>query len=156
MVWEVKEYLAAVGCLFLGLSTKMVEHCTLKICFCVVHGLLEKRGELVRLVASIQKAMKEELEFLHNVLCIRAELMDAEDIPKDQTREDTRSMTGVWKEVEVKCHRFGVEGGLDLPSLDSQAQVHEYHFLRAVVEDPTEPALIQALLKFRPFPLINC
>jgi hypothetical protein len=47
MVWEVEEYLAAVGRLFLGLSTKMVERCTLKICFCVVHGLLEERGELV-------------------------------------------------------------------------------------------------------------
>ena len=126
MVWEVEEYSAAVGRLFLGLSTKMVERCTPKICFCVVHGLLEKKSELVRLVASVQKAVKDELEFLHDVLRIRAELMDAEDIPKDQTREDTRSMAGVWREVEVKCHRLGVEGGLDLPSLNRQAQVHEY------------------------------
>ena len=73
--------------------------------------------------------------------------MDAEDIPKDQTREDTRSMAGVWREVEVKCHRFGIEGGLDVLSLNHQAQVHEYYFLRAIAEDPTEPACIQAVLK---------
>ena len=59
MVWEVEEYLAAVGRLFLGLSTKMVKRCTLHICFCVVYGLLEKRSELVRLVASVQQAVKE-------------------------------------------------------------------------------------------------
>jgi hypothetical protein len=85
MVWEVEEYSTAVGRFFLGLSTKMFERCTLKICFCIVYGLLEKRSELVGLVASVQKPVKEELEFLHDVLCIRAELMDAEDIPKDQT-----------------------------------------------------------------------
>jgi len=47
--------------------------------------------------------------------------MDAEDIPKYQTGEDTRSMARVWGEVEVKCHRLGVEGGLDVPSLNCQA-----------------------------------
>jgi len=121
MVWEVEEHLTAVSRFLLGLSTKMVECCTPKICFCVVHGLLEKRSELVRLTASVQKAVKEELEFLRDVLCIQAELMDAEDIPKDQTGEDTRSMTGVWGEVEVKCHRLGIEGGLDVLSLNRQA-----------------------------------
>ena len=85
MVWEVEEYSAAVGRLFLGLSTKMLKCCALKVCFCVVHGLLEGRSELVGLVSSVQKPVKEELEFLHDVFCIRAELMDAEDIPKDQT-----------------------------------------------------------------------
>ena len=148
--------MAAVGCLYLGLGTKMVERCTPKICFCVVHGLLEKRDELVRHVASVQKAVKEELEFLCEVLCIRAELMDAEDIPKDQTRKDTRSMAGVWRGIDVKCHRLGIEGGLDLPSLNCQAQVHEYYFPRAIAEDPTEPARIQTVLKLRPVPLINC
>ena len=156
MVWEVEEYLAAVGCLFLGLSTKMVKRCTPKVCFCVVHGLLEKRSELVRLVASVQKAVKEDLEFLHDVLCIQAELMDAEDIPRDQTREDTRSMARVWREVDVKCQRFGIEGGLDLPSFNCQAQVHEYYFPRAVAEDPTEPACIQAVLKLQwPCPMLK-
>ena len=86
MVWEVEEHLTAVSRFFLGLSTKMVECCTPKIRFCIVHGLLEKRSELVRLVAPVQKAVKEELEFRRDVVCIRAELMDAEDIPKDQTR----------------------------------------------------------------------
>ena len=61
MVWEVEEYSAAVGRLFLGLSKKMVERCTPKVCFCFVHGLLEKRSELVRLVASVQKVVKEDL-----------------------------------------------------------------------------------------------
>jgi hypothetical protein len=84
MVWEVEEYSTAVSHFLLGLSTKTVECCTPKICFGIVHGLLEKRSELVRLVASVQKAVKEELEFLRDVLRIRAELMDAEDIPKYQ------------------------------------------------------------------------
>jgi hypothetical protein len=70
MEWEMKEYSAAVGRLFLGLSTKMFKCCTMKICRCIIYGLLEERSELVRLVASVQKAMKEELEFLHYVLCI--------------------------------------------------------------------------------------
>ncbi len=121
MVWEVEEHSTAVSRFFLGLSTKMVECCTPKICFCVVNGLLEKRSELVNLVAYVQKVVKEELEFLRDVLRIRAELIDGEDIPKDQTGEDIRSMAGVWGEVEVKCHRFGIEGGLDVPSLNRQA-----------------------------------
>ena len=54
MEWEMKEYLAVVGRLFLGLSTKMLKCCTLKICLCIVDGLLEKRSELVGLVASVQ------------------------------------------------------------------------------------------------------
>ena len=63
-------------------------------------------------------------------------------------------MAGVWREVEVKCHRFGIEGGLDVPSFNLQAQVHENYFLRALAEGPTEPACIQAVLKLRPVPLI--
>ena len=86
MVWEVEEYSSAVGRLFLGLGTNVVKRCTLEVYHGVVHGLLEKRSELVRLVAPVQKAVKEELEFRRDVICIRAELMDAEDIPKDQTR----------------------------------------------------------------------
>ena len=70
MVWEVEEHSAAMGCLFLGLSTKMFECCTLKICRCIFYGLLEERSELVRLVASVQKSVKEELEFLFYVRCI--------------------------------------------------------------------------------------
>jgi hypothetical protein len=35
----------------------------------------------------------------------------------------------VWREVEVECHWFGVEGGLDLPSFNRQTEIHEYHFL---------------------------
>ena len=83
MVWEVEEYSTAVGHFFLGLSTEVFKCCTLKIPFCIVYGLLEKRGELVGLVASIQKPVKEELEFFHDVPFIRAELMDTEDVPKD-------------------------------------------------------------------------
>ena len=85
MEWEMQEYKAAVGRLFLGLSTKMLKRSTLKVCLCIVDGLPERRSELVGLVASVQKPVKEELEFLLYVFCIRAELMDAKDIPKDQT-----------------------------------------------------------------------
>ena len=67
MVWEVEEYLLALSRFLLGLSTKMVKGCTPKICFCVVHRLLEKRCELVFLVAPVQKAVKEEFEFLRDV-----------------------------------------------------------------------------------------
>ena len=56
MVWEVEEHSMAVSCLFLGLSTKMIQCCTPKVYFCIVHGLLEKRSELVRLVAPVQKS----------------------------------------------------------------------------------------------------
>ena len=62
--------------------------------------------------------MKEELEFHLYVRYIRAELVDAMDVPKDQIWEDTRSITGVWRQVEMKCHRFGVEGGLDVFLID--------------------------------------
>ena len=61
MIWEVEEDSAAVGHFFLGLKSKVVQRCTLKISLCIVHGLLEERGELVRLVASIQEPVKEEL-----------------------------------------------------------------------------------------------
>ena len=142
MVWEVEEYSTAVGRFFLRLSTEVFKRCTLNMSFCIVYGSLEERSELVGLVASVQEPVKEELEFLHDIPFIRAELMDTEDVTKDQTREDTGSMAGVWREVEVKCHWFGVEGGLDLPPLNRQAKVHEYHFLRPVAEDPTQPACI--------------
>ena len=64
-------------------------------------------------------------------------------------------MTGVWREVEVKCHGLGIEGGLDVPSLNRQAQVHEYYFLRSITEEPAEPACVQAFLKLHPVPLID-
>ena len=83
MVWEMEEYSSAVSRLFLGLGTKVVKSCTLEIYPGVVHGLLEKRSELVRLVAPVQKAVKEELKLLCDVFRIRTELIDAEDIPKD-------------------------------------------------------------------------
>ena len=61
----------------------------------------------------------------------------------------------MWREVEVKCHRFGIEGGLDVLSFNLQAQVHENYFLRALAEGPTEPARIQAVLELCPVPLIR-
>ena len=64
-------------------------------------------------------------------------------------------MAGVWREVEVKCHRFRIEGGLDVLSFNLQLQVHEYYFLRALAEDPTEPAHIQAVFELCPVPLIR-
>jgi len=70
VVWEVEEYSSAMSCLLFGTSTKVVKCCTLEICFGVVYGLLEERSELVWLVASVQEAVKEELEFLHDVLLI--------------------------------------------------------------------------------------
>ena len=121
MVWEVEEHTMALSCLLLGLSTKMIQRCTPKVYFCIVHCLLEQRSELVRLVAPVQKAVEEELEFLRDVVRIRTELMDAEDIPKDQTRQNTRGMAGVWGEIEVKGHGLGIKGGLDASSLDCQA-----------------------------------
>jgi len=48
----------------------------------IVHFLLEEGDELGRLVASVEEAMEEELEFLHDILRVRAELMDAEDVSK--------------------------------------------------------------------------
>ena len=66
MVWEVEEYLAAVDRLFLGFSTKMLQRFTLKICLCIVYSVLEERSELVGLVASVQKSVIEEFEFLHD------------------------------------------------------------------------------------------
>ncbi len=80
MVWQVEEHSFAMGCLLLGPSTKVVQGHTLKIGLGIVHCLLEEVDQLAHLVASIEKAMEEELEFLHDVLCIRAKLMDAEDI----------------------------------------------------------------------------
>ena len=44
---------------------------TLKVCLCIVDGLLERRSELVGLVASVQRLVKEELEFLLYVLRIK-------------------------------------------------------------------------------------
>ena len=70
MVWEVEEYSSAVSRLLLGLGAKVVKSCTLEIYLGIVHGLLEKRSELVRLVAPVQKAVKEELEFRRDVVCI--------------------------------------------------------------------------------------
>jgi hypothetical protein len=57
----------------------VVQGCT---CLGIVHHLLEEGDDLGRLVASVEEAMEEELEFLHDVLCIQAKLMDAEDVFK--------------------------------------------------------------------------
>ena len=59
-----------MSCLLLGLSTKMVKSCMPKVCFGVVHRLLEERSELARLVAPVKEAVEEELEFLHDVFHI--------------------------------------------------------------------------------------
>jgi len=55
----------------------VVQGCT---CLGIVHRLLEEGDELGPLVASVEEAMEEELEFLHDVLRIQAKLMDAEDV----------------------------------------------------------------------------
>jgi hypothetical protein len=60
----------------------VVQGCASKVRLGIVHTLLEEGGELGRLVASVEEAMEEELEFLHDILRIQAELMDAEDISK--------------------------------------------------------------------------
>ncbi len=58
----------------------MVQGCASKVRLGIVHRLLEEGDELGRLVASVEGATEEELEFLHDILCIRAKLMDAEDV----------------------------------------------------------------------------
>ena len=61
----------------------MVQGCALKVRLGIVHSLLEEGDELGRLVASVEEAMEEELEFLHDILRVRSsELMDAEDVSK--------------------------------------------------------------------------
>ena len=61
----------------------MVQGCASKVRLGIVHCLLEEGDELCHLVASVKEAVEEELEFLHSVFFIRAELMDAEDVSKD-------------------------------------------------------------------------
>ena len=70
MVCEVEEYPLAMSRFLLGLGPKVVEGRTLEISPGIVHGFLEERSELAGLVASVQEAVKEELEFLHDVLFI--------------------------------------------------------------------------------------
>ena len=60
----------------------MVQGCASKVRLVIVHSLLEEGDELGRLVASVEEAMEEELEFLHDTFRVRAELMDAEDVSK--------------------------------------------------------------------------
>jgi hypothetical protein len=60
----------------------VVQGCASKVRLGIVHSLLEEGDELGRLVASVEEAMEEELEFLHDILRVRAELMDAEDVSK--------------------------------------------------------------------------
>ena len=68
VVWQVEEHLFAMGCLLLGPSTKVVQGRTSKIRLGVVHCLLGEVDQLAPQVASIEEAMEEELEFLHDVL----------------------------------------------------------------------------------------
>ena len=63
----------------------MLKRCSLKICFCIVNGLLEERSEMTGLVASVQKSVEEELEFPFFVRSIRAELIDSKYVSKHQT-----------------------------------------------------------------------
>ncbi len=63
----------------------MFKRCALKICLCIVNGLLEKRSEMTGLVASVQKSVEEELEFPFLVRSIRAELIDSKYVSKYQT-----------------------------------------------------------------------
>ena len=66
----------------------MVQGCALKVHLGIVHSLLEEGDELGHLVASVEEAMEEELEFLHDIFCIQAELMDAEDAKLKTDLED--------------------------------------------------------------------
>ena len=83
VVWQVEEHLFAMGFLLLRPSTKVVQGRTLKIGLGIVHCLLEEVNQLALLVASIEEAMEEEVEFLHDVLHIQAKQMDAEDISEN-------------------------------------------------------------------------
>ncbi len=61
----------------------------------------------------------------------------------------------MWREVQVKRHWLGIEGGDNFPSLNFQTKVHEDHLLAAFAKDPPETTCIQAGLKFLPVPLIS-
>ena len=60
----------------------MVQVCASKVHLGIVHSLLEEEGEFRLLVASVKEAMEEELEFLHDILCVRAKRMYAKDVSK--------------------------------------------------------------------------
>ncbi len=56
----------------------------------------------------------------------------------------------------MKCHWFGIEGGINFPTHNLQPKVHEDHLLGVFTKDPPESARVQRVLKLVPVPLINC
>ena len=77
MVWQVEEHLLAMRCLPDGPNTKVVQGRTSQVGLGIVQCFLEERSELGQLVALIKEAMKEEFYFFHNILSVRAQLVNA-------------------------------------------------------------------------------
>ena len=77
MVWQVEEHLLAMRCLPHGPNTEVVQGRTPEVGLGIVQCFLEERSELGQLVALIKEAMKEEFYFFHNILSVRAQLVNA-------------------------------------------------------------------------------
>ncbi len=77
MVWQVEEHLLAMRCLPHGPNTEVVQGRTSQVGLGIVKCFLEERSEQGQLVALIKESMKEEFYFFHNILSIRAQLVNA-------------------------------------------------------------------------------
>ncbi len=77
MVWQVEEHLSAPRCLPHGPNTEVVQGRTSQVGLGIVQCFLEEKSELGQLVALIKEAMKEEFYFFHNILSVRAQLVNA-------------------------------------------------------------------------------
>ncbi len=77
MVWQVEEHLLAMRCLPHGPNTEVVQGRKSQVGLGIVQCFLEERSELGQLVALIKEAMKEEFYVFHNILSVRAQLVNA-------------------------------------------------------------------------------
>jgi hypothetical protein len=77
MVWQVEEHSLAMRCLPHGPNTEVVQGRTSQVGLGIVQCFLEERSELGQLVSLIKEAMNEEFYFFHNILSIRAQLVNA-------------------------------------------------------------------------------
>ena len=58
-----------------------------------------------------------------DVLTVGAERVDAETLAENKAGEDTRSVCGVWWDVEVEGKYFLEEGGMDRGTTDGDDNV---------------------------------
>lgn len=90
-------------------------------------------------VAAMPESFVELINFLISVGGSRAEVSNTEYLAKDEAREDSLRVGGVWWNVQIQVLFFLVNSGVELAIDNCNCKVHEVDTCRKIRALPIQP-----------------